>query len=114
VQGPPRLFSSLLENVEFPLAVTFDSRYLAGWPAQVPSVSLSNAALEARRVSVGHVRESVNLQNDHVRNLKVQTSHLAVDTYRLVLLPVWLAEVSRRPSPLPVAVNGATGTVHTG
>ena len=47
VQGPPRLFSSLLENVKFSREVAYDSRYLAGWPAQVPSVSLSNAALEA-------------------------------------------------------------------
>lgn len=114
VQGPPRLFSSLLEGITFQHIVAYDSRYLAGWPAQVPSVSLSNAALEARRLSVGQVRKSVHVQTDHVRNLTVQTSRLAVDTYRLVLLPVWLADVSHHPSPLPVAINGATGTVHIG
>ena len=114
VQGPIRLFASLLAGVDFSLAVAYDSRYLASWPAQVPSVSLSNAALEARRLSVGRVRQSVHLQNDSIKDLRLQTSRLAVDTYRLVLLPVWLAEMSRRGSPLPVAVNGLTGTVHTG
>jgi predicted RNA-binding Zn-ribbon protein involved in translation (DUF1610 family) len=114
VKGPSHLFTPLLAGVKFSLAVAYDSRYLAGWSAQVPSVSLANAALEARRLAVAWVRQAVDLQNDGIRNLRIETSRLSVDTYRLVLLPVWLLDIPGRGSSLPVAVNGITGTVHSG
>jgi len=121
VRHQPRLVSALLAGLNFSVTAPYDPRYLAGWPAEVPALSLSNAALEARRIAVERASRSVQAEHGSVMNLRYQSSALSVSAYRLVLVPVWLAEVSvlvgkggrnARMQSCPLLVDGVTGAVH--
>ncbi len=110
----PRLLPRLLETFDFTVTAPFDVRYLAGWPAGVQELSLSQAALEARRMAVERVRLEVRLDVGWVDDLRYHSSAISVDTFKLVLVPAWLADLrpTRPPQRLfSAAVNGATGAV---
>jgi hypothetical protein len=125
-----RLFSALLEGINFSVTAPYDPRYLAGWPAEVPAISLSDAALEARRIAVERVRRLMHSEHGVVEDLRYQSSAIAVDAYRLVLVPLWLAEVAlsragtgttssragtgtdSKGISIPVVVDGVTGAVY--
>lgn len=112
VKDQPRLFSSLLKGYDFSTADSYDPRFLVGWQAQVPSVALADAALEARRMAVEQVRRSLVSRHGDVRNLKYGTSNLAVDTFRLVLVPVWLVEIPTEGASITAALNGISADVY--
>jgi predicted RNA-binding Zn-ribbon protein involved in translation (DUF1610 family) len=107
-----RLFSALLEGINFSVTAPYDPRYLAGWPAEVPAISLSDAALEARRIAVERVRRLMHSEHGVVEDLRYQSSAIAVDAYHLVLVPLWLAEVPQAGDSIPVMIDGVTGVVH--
>lgn len=108
----PRLFPALLEGFNFSVTAPYDPRYLAGWPAEVYAIPLSGAALEARRIAVERVRADVRAEYGHVQDLRYQPSAISVDSFKLVLVPVWLTEIPLEGRSLPVVVNGVTGAVH--
>lgn len=103
--------AALLESFNFSVTAPYDPRYLAGWPAQAPAVSLSQAALEARRIAVERVRAEVRAEYSHVQNLRYQSSAISVDAFKLTLAPVWLVEIPLKNALLRAAVNGVTGAV---
>jgi len=108
-----RLFSPLIAGFKFSSAVRYDPRYLAGWSAQVPDVALSDAALEARRMAVEHVRRLLRSRHGEIHDLRYGTSNLSVDRYRLVLVPVWLLELISASSSLQLMVDGVAAAVHS-
>ncbi|MBC7225504.1 MAG: hypothetical protein H5T59_14720, partial [Anaerolineae bacterium] len=76
--------------------------YVAGWPAELPRRSLADASLEARETMVQRVRRA---------SLTQEAVHVALETYRLVLMPVWVTGYTYRGARHLVAVNGQTGQV---
>lgn len=82
--------------------VPYALEYVAGWPAELPHQSLADASLEARETIAQHVRRA---------GLTQQAVHVALETYRLVLMPVWLTGYTYRGARHLVAVNGQTGQV---
>ena len=63
-------------------------------------------------MAVEHVRRSLASRHGDVRDLNYGTSNLAVDTYRLVLVPVWLVEIPQEGASISAVVNGITGALH--
>jgi tetratricopeptide (TPR) repeat protein len=119
-QKLPRLLPTVLEGFNFSITAPYNPSYLAGWPAEVHAISLSDAALEARRIAVERVRGEVRSEYSHVQDLRYQSSAISVNMFNLVLVPVWLTEIplSRAGTGItveggsfPVVVNGVTGAV---
>jgi hypothetical protein len=108
--------AGLLEKTlgEFSLstAAAYDPRFLAGWPARVQDGVLAEAALEARRLAVERARGLIRAEHGQVQDLSYSTAGVTIQSYKLVLVPVWLAAYELDGRSYNVLVNGLLGSVH--
>jgi DNA-directed RNA polymerase subunit RPC12/RpoP len=93
--------------------VPFDSAFLAAWPAETYSLSLSDAALRARQRSLKATGDRLAAAAGG-RRPSLRSARMVVDSYRLILVPVWLAAVRLAETEISVAVSGTTGIAHAG
>jgi len=113
VPGRRSLPRPLAETVpHYPLADLrpYDASYLADWPAEVYSVAVGDASLDARSRALDEARAQVRaLLADGSADLKLTPANLYVTSYKLVLLPIWVAHYTVEGRAYTVAVNGHTG-----
>lgn len=100
------------EDLDPARLVPFDTAYLAAWPAETYSLALSDAALRARQRSLQATGESLAAAAGG-RRPSLRSARMVVNSYRLVLVPVWLAAVRLAATEISVALSGTTGMVHT-
>jgi hypothetical protein len=103
------------ENFALGELLQYDESYLADWPAEVYEISVSDASLVARQVAIDKARRfvktRVNATWGNVRDLQLNTSGVVVETFKLILLPVWIARYRYENIIYHALVNGQTGTV---
>jgi hypothetical protein len=107
--------ASLLRGVEpFPTAglVPYDPGYLAGWVVERYQIDLVAAAERSRRQMDARLRElcARAVPGDTHRNLQVRASYRD-QTFKHVLVPLWLVTYTWRGRAFQVLVNGVTGRV---
>jgi len=88
-------------------AVTYEESYLANWPAETYTVTLGDASLEARRWTYEFEKQSVRdrfLQP--VRDLGFHSTGITIESFRLVLLPLWLFYYQVDKERFQVVING--------
>lgn len=107
----PGLFAKMLPSYDFSSSVTYNPRYLAGWPAEVHQVTMSDAALEARRMAVERLRGGIRVDDGYVQELHYSPSNIAIESFQLVLVPLWITEIRLEDKEHPVLINGQTGAV---
>jgi hypothetical protein len=115
VPGPKGIDLDLLRAVEpFPTAalVPYDTRYLAGFVVEHYQVVLLDAAARARASMRATLERlcAAQVPGDTQRNLQIAPS-FANETFKHVLLPVWLLAYRFRGRPYQVLVNGVTGAI---
>ena len=116
ILGSQKLADLMVKTLpEFNLscAAAYDPRFLAGWMADVYDLPMADASLEARRIAVERVREMVRAEFGHVMNLGYSTSALMISAFKLILVPVWVTEITVRDRTGHVLINGQTGSVHS-
>jgi len=95
--------------------VPYDQAYLADWPAEVYEISVSDASLVARRLALEKARRFVNIRVGatlgHVKDLQLNSSGLVTESFKLILLPVWVARYRHEKTIYHALVNGQTGQV---
>jgi hypothetical protein len=92
--------------------VAYDSRYLADWPAERHTIPLADASLQARKQVLRELRRNPHkLTLEDVRNLKLGSLGLVVESFKLALLPVWLAHYKVDGETFDLLVNGQSGEV---
>jgi hypothetical protein len=106
------LLPELLPGYKLASAPDYDPRYLAGWPAEVYDTTMSDAALEARHICVEKIRREITAEQGNVIDLRYSASAISITSYRLILLPVWVAEYPFENRTHRVFINGQTGSVH--
>ena len=91
----------------------YDTRFLANWMAQTYQITMADASLSARKIALDQQR---NLAKHRVpnqaTNLVMDSSRMMVESYRLVLLPVWLSYFILEDQKYHLLINGQTGQVH--
>lgn len=95
--------------------LVFKPEYLAAWPTALYDRPLAEASLLARERMVQAARRDLLITaapGQTVRNLEVSTGAFTGQTFKLVLLPVWLGAYTYQGQTFRVAVNGQTGQVH--
>jgi hypothetical protein len=115
VPGTGRVSSLLLERIHaFDLGALcpFDPTYLAGFQAQAYDVTLENAWEDGREVMREKTRQECigQASSSNVRNFSMSLD-FADETWRYILLPVYLANYSFQNQKFQVTVNGQTGTI---
>ena len=106
----------LLRNVEpFPTKAElkpYDAGYLTGWNVEQYQVDLIASAQQAREVMDGKTRSlcAQQVPGDTHRDLDVD-AHYTRQTFKHILVPVWLLAYTYHGKNFQVVVNGYTGTI---
>ena len=106
---------SLLRGIEpFPTKELkpYDPGYVSGWVVEQYQIDLI-AAAERARASMQQKVESAcaaDVPGDTHRNLQVDADYSA-QTFKHILVPVWLLSYTYGAKSFPVAVNGYTGAI---
>jgi hypothetical protein len=106
--------SHWLDDFDLSQLVAYDVRYLADWPAERYQLALSDASLQARRQLLQHYRHHPHeITSNYVLNLRLQSTNVLIESFKLILLPVWLAHY-RLPDDdetYDLLLNGQNGVV---
>ncbi|MEP7284446.1 MAG: hypothetical protein ABI947_01600 [Chloroflexota bacterium] len=124
VKSPPLSLTTQLSPYNFAAAVYYEPKWLAKYPAQMYSVDFDAASLDAQTIASRMmkrkydrtVEEAFEIKNDHNEKLVVTVfSNIQRMTFRLVLLPVWIATLIEDDGDIRLAVvNGQTGKTALG
>jgi len=98
--GPP--------EADFTQAVPFNEEYLSGYATESYDITLEQAAVAARPTAIERTRDQVVESTiDEAVGVEISTAGLGVETFKLLLVPIWIASASG--DRLPVILNGRTG-----
>lgn len=93
-------------------AVEYNDEYLSNWPAETYQISVADASLKAREIAFqdekNRIAEGLSGQFE---DLFLSSSKLRVDSYKLILLPVWIITYVHLERGYRVTINGQTGEV---
>ncbi len=94
--------------------IPYSAELLAGYTTEVYQVPLAEASVAARQRTLQEAKryeQRTSLAGKKHRDFVMNSAGMTVDSYKLVLLPLWLAGYSYREQTFPAAINGQTGTV---
>jgi len=109
----PDYFEELLLKFSAADVKPFSPDYTASWLAETYQIPLADAAVEARAVAF-KLAKQIARRKDHlnkVRNLNFTSEGIVLQTYKLVLVPVWMGHYRLEQESYPCLVNGKTGLV---
>ncbi|KAA3648642.1 MAG: tetratricopeptide repeat protein [Chloroflexi bacterium] len=108
---PPH-FDDLLPGYNLKEVIAYDSKYIANWLAETYQIKLSNAALFARQKALALGRRMVkNSMSGSVQDLTVLSTDIHVESFKLVLLPIWVCHYEIEGLTYETLVNGQTEDV---
>ncbi len=107
----------LAELTDFDLGALapYSPDLLADWPVEVYQIPLGDASLVAHQRAYHEAMKAVRqgfTPGQTIHGLACDSSGVVVDSFKLVLLPVWMASFRYGSEEYPLVVNGQTGTVH--
>jgi len=110
---PSKHLRQSLTDFDLDQLVTYDPRYLADWPAQRYQLALADASIVARKEVLQQIRRHpARLTGGQtVRDLTLNSSGLMVMSYKLLLLPVWMAHYEWEGRVVDLFVNGQNGSI---
>jgi hypothetical protein len=91
--------------------VAYDAAFLADWPAETYHEALSDAALRARSQALQQSKATLRLPGS-ISDLALSSANMAIDSYKLILIPIWLGHYQHEGVRYEVLINGQTGAVH--
>ncbi|MCL4395420.1 MAG: hypothetical protein M1482_11575 [Chloroflexi bacterium] len=90
----------------------YDPGFLADWPAETYQISVSEASLVARSRTFARERPEIQAGIDGTfRDLHLDPTRMVVETFKLILVPMWIARYRYEQKWYLVAVNGQNGHV---
>ncbi len=108
----PEIFSDEVENYHLEQLELYDSAYLADWPAETYRISLSDASLKARWKTLERARSAINKEiSKPVNELNINSMGLLIETFKLILVPLWVSRYHFQRNSYLILVNGQTGRV---
>jgi hypothetical protein len=114
VSASPRLPEALhhmVDGFDLSALVPYDPRQLAGRPVVAYQITLDEASIEARRKAIEALRKEVAEDHDDVFSIEMTFGRVGIDTFKLLLLPFWTAQLGGPPARRTVFINGQTGIV---
>lgn len=106
-----RHISRLLPTFELTATKPYDPRYLSNWAAEVYDVPMADASLDARSRAYSTLKRKLPGEIASLYNLITSSASLAIESFKLVLVPVWITEISTNGKELLVLINGQNGVV---
>jgi hypothetical protein len=108
---PSAAFVRLIRTFDLAAVQAYDPRYLAAWPAELYDVPMAQASLEARSQAYAAIKGDLPTLLAPLHRMSTSSAKLTIESFRLDLLPVWIAEVSLEGRPRLLLINGQTGVL---
>ena len=113
----PKSLAGMVEEFHFEKVISYDPAYLADWPAETYEISVTDASLVARHQVLIEARKTISPRSfGSLKDFKMNSMGLIVESYKLVLLPLWIGRYLNKEEKgkkrYTVVVNGQTGTVY--
>jgi hypothetical protein len=89
----------------------YDPRYLADWPAEVYDIPMADASLDARSQAYTLTKRDLPHLLNSMKIIHTSSANLMIESFKLVLLPVWMTELPFDGREHLVLINGQTGEV---
>jgi hypothetical protein len=106
-----RPFGELLPTYDLTRTLPYDPRMLADWPAEVNDVTMSDASLKARQRAFAYWKQILPGRIGAIDGLKMSSANMAIDSFKLILLPAWTTVYPAEGSDHLVLINGQNGRV---
>ncbi len=111
----PQDLSGVFDKFLIKEAVPYDSAYLANWPTALYDISVSDASLLARQIVLKKGKKTAHMQAlarvPNIQDFQIVPTDIAVLSYKLVVLPFWIANYRHEDNVYTVVINGQTGQV---
>ena len=107
------LLAILLPTFDLSAIKPYDPRFLADWPAEIYDIPMSDASLVARGQVAQRYMEQLKSELSYLGNLRLSTSSMTVESFKLVLIPVWMTEIPIAGKNLSILINGQNGKIVT-
>jgi hypothetical protein len=108
---PSAPFIRLIPTFDLQAVKPYDPRYLADWPAEVYDIPLADASLDARSQAYARFKHDLPALVNPLRIVHTSSANLAIESFKLILLPVWMTEIPFKGRVRLVLINGQTGAV---
>lgn len=106
-----RHLSRLLPTFDLTGTRPYDPRYLSNWAAEVYDVPMADASLDARSRAYSKLKRKLPGEISSLYNLKTSSANLTIESFKLVLVPVWITEIAANERKLMVLINGQNGII---
>lgn len=110
-QKMARQLNLLLPTFDLSAIKPYNPRYLSSWPAEIYDVSMSDASLEARGQVARKYISRLNQELNYLSNLRLSSAGMTVESFTLVLLPVWITGIPLKTEKRPLLINGQNGKI---
>ncbi|MBK8985605.1 MAG: hypothetical protein IPM39_05925 [Chloroflexi bacterium] len=109
----PQALMGILYSFALDGLVAYDARFLADWPAERYQLTLAEASLRARKQVLNDFRKRPYeiTRGEPVSDLSFNSSGMVVESFKLILLPVWMIHYKLEDKVYDVVVNGQNGRV---
>ena len=105
------VFLRLIPTFELTSTKPYDPRFLADWPAEVYDIPMAEASLDARGQAYAKYKEELPYKLSPMRIVHSSSAKMAIDSFKLVLLPVWMTELPFGGREHLILINGQNGIV---
>ena len=110
----PQEWADMLFDFDTKALVPYSADFIPGYTAEIYQISLEEASLIARQRVLRAARseeQQDSLSGKRYRDFVMNSAGMTVDSFKLVLLPLWLSSYRYREQTFPLAMNGQSGTV---
>jgi hypothetical protein len=109
---PIELLSKLVDFDTTHDLLPYSDSLLADRPAEIYQIPMADASLVARQRAFEQAKAKIRLNLfKPVRDFSAASAEIAITSYKLVLLPVWVAGYGYQNTNYPLLVNGQTGSL---
>ena len=105
------VFVELIPSFELKAVKPYDPRFLADWPAEVYDIPMAEASLDARGQAYAQLKEDLPYKLSPMRIVHSSSAKMAIESFKLVLMPVWMTELPFDGREHLVLINGQNGVV---
>lgn len=108
----PESLSPINQNFDLSGLVLYEDGYLSNWLAENYQITMSDASLQARQQVVISEKEKILPSIEgHIRNFSYHSAGIQVESYQLILLPIWVTHYALDDQSFNLLINGQTGKV---
>ncbi|MBN2118467.1 MAG: hypothetical protein JW730_17975 [Anaerolineales bacterium] len=105
------VFLKLIPTFALKAVRPYDPRYLASWPAEVYDIPMAEASLDARAQALSRYKRDLPDLLPGTQINSVSSVNMAIASFRLNLLPIWMTEIPFGGRIHLLLINGQNGTV---